>query len=306
MTTRDDDLRVRPGRIQHGNRGGKRPQTFVGEVMRAAKKAGHVGNSFRLQPGPQPLAVRPRAARGGLDPAALKRPARGDEGAGRASPGHALPLGAAAQAYRLSEARGRHPRRRRRAHVRRRFRQADERAFAERCEDDRHHFRFIISPEDGGRARGPQDLYARADGRRREGPRHASSTGSRSIIGTPTTPTSMSSFAAAPMTARTWSSAANTSAGDFATAPPSASPWSLVRAASSEIRTALEQEVEAERWTSLDRALRDISDECGGVADLRPGPNAEDPELRRPLAWPGGQARTPRVWPSRSGLPAGR
>ena len=23
------------------------------------------------------------------------------------------------------------------------------RAFAERCEDDRHHFRFIISPEDG-------------------------------------------------------------------------------------------------------------------------------------------------------------
>ena len=25
---------------------------------------------------------------------------------------------------------------------------ADERAFAERCEDDRHHFRFIISPED--------------------------------------------------------------------------------------------------------------------------------------------------------------
>ena len=26
---------------------------------------------------------------------------------------------------------------------------ADERAFAERCEDDRHHFRFIISPGDG-------------------------------------------------------------------------------------------------------------------------------------------------------------
>jgi type IV secretory pathway VirD2 relaxase len=27
---------------------------------------------------------------------------------------------------------------------------ADERAFAERCDDDRHHFRFIISPEDAG------------------------------------------------------------------------------------------------------------------------------------------------------------
>ena len=46
------------------------------------------------------------------------------------------------------------------------------------------------------------------------------------------------------------------------------------------IRTALEREVESERWTSLGRALRDISDECGGVADLRPGPNAEHPELR--------------------------
>ena len=46
MTTRDDDLRVRPGRIRHGNQGAKRPKTFVGEVMRAAKKAGHRGNMF--------------------------------------------------------------------------------------------------------------------------------------------------------------------------------------------------------------------------------------------------------------------
>jgi type IV secretory pathway VirD2 relaxase len=27
---------------------------------------------------------------------------------------------------------------------------ANDRAFAERCEDDRHHFRFIVSPEDAG------------------------------------------------------------------------------------------------------------------------------------------------------------
>jgi type IV secretory pathway VirD2 relaxase len=27
---------------------------------------------------------------------------------------------------------------------------ADGKIFAERCEDDRHHFRFIVSPEDGG------------------------------------------------------------------------------------------------------------------------------------------------------------
>ena len=48
-----------------------------------------------------------------------------------------------------------------------------------------------------------------------------------------------------------------------------------------EIRAGLEQEVDAERWTSLDRSLRAISDEGGGVADLRPGGNGEDPELRR-------------------------
>ena len=46
MATRDDELRILPGRIQHGNRGAKRPKTFVGEVMRAAKRAGHTGKTF--------------------------------------------------------------------------------------------------------------------------------------------------------------------------------------------------------------------------------------------------------------------
>ena len=48
-----------------------------------------------------------------------------------------------------------------------------------------------------------------------------------------------------------------------------------------EIRAGLEKEVGAERWTSLDRSLRDISDEGGGVIDLRPVSAGEDPELRR-------------------------
>ena len=46
MATRDDELQIRPGRIQHGNRSSKRPKTFVGEVMRAAKRAGHTGKTF--------------------------------------------------------------------------------------------------------------------------------------------------------------------------------------------------------------------------------------------------------------------
>src|ERR1700754_3398829 len=48
-----------------------------------------------------------------------------------------------------------------------------------------------------------------------------------------------------------------------------------------EIRSALEKEVGAERWTSLDRALRNIADESASVADLRPGALDEDVGLRR-------------------------
>src|SRR5512138_63162 len=45
MNQRDNDLRVRPGRIRDGG-GPSCPKSFVGQVMRAAKKAGHVGDSF--------------------------------------------------------------------------------------------------------------------------------------------------------------------------------------------------------------------------------------------------------------------
>ena len=46
MKQRDNEIRVRPGRIRDSGRGLSRPKSFVGQVMRAAKKAGHVGDSF--------------------------------------------------------------------------------------------------------------------------------------------------------------------------------------------------------------------------------------------------------------------
>lgn len=46
MKRGDDDLRVRPGRIRDGGRGASRPKSFVAQVMRAAKKAGHTGSAF--------------------------------------------------------------------------------------------------------------------------------------------------------------------------------------------------------------------------------------------------------------------
>ena len=45
MSARDDEINLRPGRIKHGNQGAKRPKSFVGQVMRAARKAGHTGKA---------------------------------------------------------------------------------------------------------------------------------------------------------------------------------------------------------------------------------------------------------------------
>jgi type IV secretory pathway VirD2 relaxase len=282
MTTRDDDLRVRPGRIQHGNRGGKRPQTFVGEVMRAAKKAGHVGNSFRSSQGRSrsrfgrgrraAVSIRLRSnARRVVTKARVVRH-QGTRFRSAPLPKHIAYLkregvtrdGAPA---RMFDAGGD---------------EADERAFAERCNDDRHHFRFIVSPEDASEIGGlkeftrelvadmERDLGTRldwiaVDHWNTDNPhvhlliRGRADDGQDLVISRDYISRGIRDRAAERITLE------------------------LGPRTEQQIQSALEREVEAERWTSLDRALRDISDECGGVVDLRPGPNPEDPELRRLL-----------------------
>jgi type IV secretory pathway VirD2 relaxase len=157
---------------------------------------------------------------------------------------------------------------------------ADERAFAERCEDDRHHFRFIISPEDAARledlrvftrelmADVEHDLGTRldwvaADHWNTDNPhihiliRGQAEDGQDLVI-----------------------SRAYISPG-FRDRAAERATLELGPRTEKEIRSALEKEVDAERWSGLDRALRNIADEGGGVADLRPGTSDEDPELRR-------------------------
>jgi type IV secretory pathway VirD2 relaxase len=282
VTTRDDDLRVRPGRIQHGNRGGKRPQTFVGEVMRAAKKAGHVGNSFRSSQGRS----RSRFGRGRRAAVSIRlrsnarrvvmkaRVVRHQGARFRSAP---LPKH---MAYLKREGVARD------GEDARMFDAtsdtADERAFAERCEDDRHHFRFIISPEDGAelgdlktftrelmldveRDLGTKLDWVAVDHWNTDNPhvhvliRGRADDGQDLVISREYISRGFRDRAAERVTLE------------------------LGPRGEQEIRTALEREVGSDRWTTLDRALRDISDECGGVADLRPGPDAEDPELRRLL-----------------------
>ncbi len=279
MTTRDDDLRVRPGRIHHGNRGGKRPQTFVGEVMRAAKKAGHVGTSVRSSQGRS----RSRFGRGRRAAVSIRLRA------------NARRVVMKARVVRHQGARFRSaPLPKHIAYLKREgvtrdgedartfdaaSDTADERAFAERCEDDRHHFRFIISPEDGAELGNlktftrelmldvEKDLGTRldwvaVDHWNTDNPhvhvliRGRADDGQDLVISREYISRGFRDRAAERVTLE------------------------LGPRSEREIRTALEREVGSDRWTSLDRALRDISDECGGVADLRPGPDAEDPELR--------------------------
>src|SRR5579885_3408267 len=279
MTARDDDLRVRPGRIQHGNRGGKRPQTFVGEVMRAAKKAGHVGNSFRSSQGRSrsrfgrgrraAISIRLRSnARRVVTKARVVRH-QGTRFRSAPLPKHIAYLkregvtrdGAPA---RMFDAAGS---------------ETDERAFAEGCKDDRNHCRFIVSPEDAAEigdlktftrelvADMQTDLGTRldwiaVDHWNTDNPhvhlliRGRADDGQDLVISRDYISRGIRDRAAERITLE------------------------LGPRTEQQIQSALEREVEAERWTSLDRALRDISDECGGVADLRPGPDAEDPELR--------------------------
>ena len=146
---------------------------------------------------------------------------------------------------------------------------ADGRAFAERCEGDRHHFRFIVSPDDAGELsslrsltrelmdQASRDLGTRLDwvavdhwntehphvhilvrGRADDG---ADLVISRDYIGTG-------------LRAR---------AGDLVTRE-------LGPRSELEVRRGLEAEVTAERWTRLDRALAREAGRAEGVIDLRP------------------------------------
>ena len=280
MTTRDDDVRVRPGRINHGNRGARRPQTFVGEVMRAAKRAGHVGDSFRSSQGRS----RSRFGRGRRAAVSIQlrsnsrrvvmkaRVVRHQGSRFRSAP---LPkhinylkregVTRDGEDARMFDANSE---------------VADERAFAERCKDDRHHFRFIVSPEDAAelenlraftrellgdveRDLGTKLDWVAVDHWNTDNPhvhvliRGRADDGQDLVI-----------------------SRAYISRG-FRDRAAERVTMELGPRSEREIQSALEREVEAERWTSLDRALRNIADEGAGIADLRPGAPDLDPELRR-------------------------
>src|SRR5690606_25445193 len=151
MSEGDSDFRIRPGRIR-STRAGK-PKSFINQVLRASKKAGHSSGEVRT--------AKRSAGRG-----------HSTFGRGRTSFSRSRIFSASRRVV-IKARVVRHQGKSFRsaplsAHVSYLKREgvsrdgekgvlfdatnerADDLAFSDRCRDDRHHFRFIVSPEDAG------------------------------------------------------------------------------------------------------------------------------------------------------------
>jgi len=141
----NDDFRIRPGRIRSSS--SQRARPFVAQALAAAQRAGgtvsragkiHAGNRSRFGRGQRATVQANRfltaRSRGAVIKARVVR-----------NTGRGAPL-ATHLTYLRREGVTRDDEK---AHL---FGPGDEaidpQAFAERCEDDRHHFRFIVSPDD--------------------------------------------------------------------------------------------------------------------------------------------------------------
>lgn len=152
---------------------------------------------------------------------------------------------------------------------------ADRDGFAARCEDDRHHFRFIVSPEDAhqmedlhtftrelmsdmSRDLGTQLDWVAVDHWNTDNPHIHILVRGVADDGTDLV-----------MDRAYVSHGIRTRAEDRVT-------LELGPRSELEVRAALEREVEAERWTSLDRVLAERARDNAGQVDLRPDPENDD------------------------------
>lgn len=147
MTPDEHDFRIRPGRIKDVSASSARPKLFGAQVLEAAVRAGHRGRSFGGGSGVGRSVV--GRGRGAGLAASLRSPSRRVIVQARV----VRQFGSAFRSAPLSQ----HIAYLNREGVDREggrgvlfdaSGEADGRAFAERCEGDRHHFRFMVSPED--------------------------------------------------------------------------------------------------------------------------------------------------------------
>jgi type IV secretory pathway VirD2 relaxase len=267
-----DDLRVRPGRI----RSTRTPQakSFLAQALKATQKAGGFpgdrarrGTNIGRGRAASLAAARllGNRSRSAMVKARVVRRMR-SAGALRAHIGYLQRDGVTRDGSpgRLFDAAGA---------------DADGRAFAERSEDDRHHFRFIVSPDDASELnslrsftrelmeQASRDLgtkldWVAIDHWNTEHPhihilvRGRAEDGSDLVISR--------DYIATGLRAR---------AGDLVTRE-------LGPRSELEIQRGLEAEVGAERWTRLDRTLAREAGRTGGIIDLRPETDAGGNPLR--------------------------
>jgi len=280
MSGREEELRIRPGRVRDRALGSGRPQSFVHQAIAAARRAGHTGPGLGAGSGKTSKFGRGRAAaaryalRSQSRRVVVKaRVVRHRGTCFRSAPlakhvsylqrDGVTPDGADA---RLFDARGD---------------DADGGAFAERCADDRHHFRFIVSPEDASEMEDlrafTRDLMARAE----------------TDLGTRLDWVAVDHWNTDQPHVHVLVRGRDQDSGDLVISREYISRGLRGRAedlvglelgprSEQTITAGLEREVGAERWTSLDRALQTTADEAGGVVDLGPG-GESDGELRRLL-----------------------
>jgi type IV secretory pathway VirD2 relaxase len=289
MARRDNDLRVRPGRIRDGNNGARKSKSFVAQVMRAAKKAGHTGSQFG---GGGRKGGRSTFGRGGRAARAL----------GLKSPNRRVVVKARVVRHKGSKFRSaplaKHISYLKREGVTRdgqdarmfdaRLDEVDAKGFAERCEDDRHHFRFIVSPEDAPHMADLKSFTRKL------------MTEAERDLGTKLDWVAIDHWNTDNPHIHILVRGKLKDGKDLVISRDYISRGFRLRAAElvglelgprseQEIQSALEKDVHAERWTTFDHSLRNAADDNAGVVDLRPDAQSGDPELRRLLV---GRAQT--------------
>ena len=280
MSGSGEDFRVRPGRIR-GTRAGK-SKSFVNQVLRAAKRAGHTAP--QSGPGKPTGFGRSTFGRGRL---AFSRnrlftptrrvvvKARVARHAGRAF--RSAPVSAHV-AYLKREGVTRDGEKARMFDAQ--TDRADDVGFADRTKDDRHHFRFIVSPED---AADMTDLKAFARDLARQ---------MEADLGTRLDWIAVDHWNTDNPHVHLLVRGVDEAGKDLVISRDYISRGLRSRAEElvsielgpkpdHEIGTALERDVSAERWTRLDAEIRMAADETGYI-DLRPEHSgAADSETRR-------------------------
>ncbi|WP_324828820.1 relaxase/mobilization nuclease domain-containing protein [Qipengyuania zhejiangensis] len=276
----DDDFNVRPGRVRDRGRRSAKPRSLVAQVRALSNKTGRVGIAGRSGRGTG------RNARGRS--AVLRMRARQGQRRVLVKARVVRHVGTRFSAAPLA----RHVSYLKRDGVTRDGKDAelfgsdgasvDGTAFAERCADDRHHFRFIVSPEDAGDLADvraftrelmtdmAQDLGTRldwvaVDHWNTDNPhihillRGKADDGRDLVIDKDYIRQGMRGRAEERVT------------------------MELGPRSEREIDRVLAREVGVDRWTSLDRRLQRMADELGGVIDLRRDPLQGQSALDRHL-----------------------